>query len=324
VRLPVTVVAGLASPAKSNLIEHWRAAASEPWALIIDRGEDFKFPRQTAETAEPVDPGIERIGGCACCSADPALGAALRKLMRRGPWARLLVDLNGGAHPAAFVDALRAPGLSVALQLTELVSVVDASRLEQRLAGAQRRWLAEQVQSADRVVLACPAQWPRSEAERSAALLAQLGGQGAFAAAIQVWRAGEPPAALVAREAGAAGGPIVQWLAIPGRASSGVSGGVSSDSPRWRWLWRASAEHRFDRARLIRSFEPLARNPRIDLEAVLRTERDWYRFRGGGCEPALWRRDSRVQIELDTRDIHCVREALDGLATQLKACDLGA
>ncbi|MFM8557787.1 MAG: hypothetical protein ACKODG_16730, partial [Betaproteobacteria bacterium] len=131
---------------------------------------------------------------------------------------------------------------------------------------------------------------------------------------------GEPPAALVAREAGAVSGPIVQWLAIPGRAS----GGFSSDWPRWRWLWRASAEHRFDRARLIRSFEPLARNPRIELEAVLRTERDWYRFRDGGCEPALWRRDSRVQIELDTRDIHCVREALDGLATQLKACDLGS
>jgi len=343
VRLPVTVVAGLASPAKSALIEHWRAAAAAPWALIIDRGEDFKFPRQSAETAESLDPGIERIGGCACCTAGAALGAALRKLMRRGPWARLLVDLNGGAHPAAFVDALRTPGLSDALQLTELVSVVDASRLDQRLAGAQRRWLTEQVQSADRVVLAGPAQWPRGEADRLAALLAQLGGLGAFAPAIEVWRAGEPLPLLTVPDSGVtgdatgggasggmhgaasdpasgpAGEPRVQWLAMPGD----VAGEMTGDRPRWRWLWRASAERRFDRAKLIRCFDPLARTPMIELEAVLRTERDWYRFRDGGCEPALWRRDSRVQIEFHARELPAVREALGGLADQLRACALG-
>jgi hypothetical protein len=319
VRLPVTVVAGLASPAKTGLIEQWRAAASAPWALIIDRGEDFKFPRQTdptAERGERADPGIERIGGCACCTASAALGAALRKLMRRGPWARLLVDLNGGAHPAAFVDALRAPGLSGALQLTELISVVDASRLDQRLAGAQRRWLTEQVQSADRVVLACPAQWPRGEADRLVALLAQLGGQAAFAAAIQVWRMGEPLPWLTVSQDGPANEPLAQWLAMPGE--------IAVEAPRWRWLWRASAERRFDRAQLVRSFEPLARNPMIEIEAVLRTERDWYRFRDGGCEPALWRRDSRVQITLDAREIYAFRERLAGLADQLKACDLGS
>ncbi len=318
-RLPVTVVAGLASPAKTGLIEQWRVAASAPWALIIDRGEDFKFPRQTdvtAERGERADPGVERIGGCACCTASAALGAALRKLMRRGPWARLLVDLNGGAHPAAFVDALRAPGLSGALQLTELISVVDASRLDQRLAGAQRRWLTEQVQSADRVVLACPAQWPRGEADRLVALLTQLGGQGAFAAAIQVWRMGEPLPWLTVPQDGAASEPLAQWLAMPGE--------IAVEAPRWRWLWRASAERRFDRAQLVRSFEPLARNPMIEIEAVLRTERDWYRFRDGGCEPALWRRDSRVQITLDAREIYAFRERLAGLADQLKACDLGS
>ena len=104
--MPVTVIAGLAGPAKSALIAHWRTQALSPAALIIDRGEDFKFPREQAGSAGE-DPAIERIGGCVCCSASMALGGALRKLQRRGEWAHLLVDLNGGAHPAAFIDALR-------------------------------------------------------------------------------------------------------------------------------------------------------------------------------------------------------------------------
>jgi hypothetical protein len=327
VGMPVTVIAGLAGPAKSALIAHWRTQALSPAALIIDRGEDFKFPREQAGSAGE-DPAIERIGGCVCCSASMALGGALRKLQRRGEWAHLLVDLNGGAHPAAFIDALRAPALSGALRLGELVSVIDALRLQQRLAGPQRRWLAEQVQSSHRLVLYCPASMPHVDIEVQVASVLELGGRDSFAAEILVWREGEPPpgpAVVGAQGQGESAailrsGIVAQLQALPvGRAPACISPAWRPEGPHWRWLWRASPERVFERARIAEVLGGWAGGAQ-QLQAVFRTERDWYRFHGERHEPDLWRRDSRVQIVMDALELAALREPLRGLADRLSGC----
>ncbi len=317
--LPVTVVAGLAGTGKSALIEGWRTRALAPAALVIDRGEDFKFPRAQASPASE-DPGVERIGGCACCTAGVALGGALRKLMRRGAWAHLMVDLNGGAHPAAFIDTLRASERSGALRLVELVAVIDAARLSQRLAGAQRRWLVEQVRSAHRVVLFASGTQPHAEIEAQATALLALGGQGGFAPELAIWREGEPPPApsaglapLASRSDGpvAAGTPgsgvTVQLQAIP----AGLG---------WRWLWRAPPDRVFERTQLVEVLGGwLDASQRV--EAVLRTERDWYRFQASGHEPDLWRRDSRVQVTVSAGELAGLQASLRMLADRLRACE---
>ncbi len=325
--MPVTVVAGLAGPAKSALIAHWRTQALSPAALIVDRGEDFKFPREQAGSVGE-DPAIERIGGCACCSASVALGGALRKLQRRGEWAHILVDLNGGAHPAAFIDALRAPALSGTLRLVELVSVIDAVRLQPRLAGPQRRWLAEQVQGSNRLILYCPTSMPPVDVEAQVASVLELGGRDSFAAEVLVWRDGEPPPVPAVAGPQGRGEPAtilrsgisVQLQALPlGRVTAGIPFAGQPEGPHWRWLWRASPDRVFERARIAGVLGSWAGRAQ-QLQAVFRTERDWYRFHGGSHEPDLWRRDSRVQIMIDSHELAALRERLRGLADGLIGC----
>jgi G3E family GTPase len=70
----------------------------------------------------------EVAGGCACCAAQVAFDATLTRLLRRGPWDRLLVETTGLGHPAQLVDRLRRPALADHVALRPPVAVVDASR----------------------------------------------------------------------------------------------------------------------------------------------------------------------------------------------------
>ncbi len=330
-RLPVTVVAGLAGRGKAGLIERWRAAVAQPAALVIDRGDDFKFPRadDRADEATASDPGLERVGGCVCCTGSAALGASLRRLSRRGTWAHLLIDLNGGAHPAAFIDALRTPPLAAGVRLVELVSVIDAERLSARLAGPQRRWLVEQVQSADRVVLWLPAAMPPAEIEERVGQLLMLTADTGFAPEIQVWRDGTPPPPPEAGEqrlavpAVSGGHASAQSAALPGGQAAVLLAAVPGEVPRWHWRWRAPPDKVFDRSGLIEAVAAIVQES-VDIAAVLRTEREWYRYQAGRWEPDLWRRDSRVVLRIEPDRLASLQAPLATFAARLSACDRGA
>lgn len=329
-RLPVTVVAGLAGRAKAGLIERWRAAAPQPAALVIDRGDDFKFPRadDRAHEAAGSDPGLERVGGCVCCTGSAALGASLRRLSRRGTWAHLLIDLNGGAHPAAFIDTLRTPPLEGAAHLVEIVSVIDAERLSARLAGPQRRWLVEQVQSADRVVMWIPAAMPHAEIEERVGQVLRLTGDTGFAPEIQVWRDGTPPPPpepaeqRLAVRAVSDGHTSALSAAFSGGQAAVLLTAMPGEIPRWRWRWHAPPDKVFDRPRLIEAVAAMAQES-VDIAAVLRTEREWYRYRAGRWEPDLWRRDSRVVLSIEPDRLASLQAPLASFAARLSACERG-
>lgn len=330
-RLPVTVVAGFAGRGKTSLIEAWRAQAPQSTALVIDRGDDFKFPRASdgMGAREASDPGLERVGGCACCTAGAALGAALRRLLRRGCWAHLLIDLNGGAHPSAFIDACRAPPLAAALHLVELVSVIDAERLTERLAGAQRRWLCEQVQGAHRVLVWAPAAMSMSVIEVRVGQVWSLVGETGFSPDIQVWREGTPAPAPSAGERSAAGvavpgGPVLSRSVAQAedRAPSAILAAMPGAVPSWCWRWRAPPDRVFDRLRLIEAVSAIA-HPSLHITAVLRTEREWYRYDAGGWAPDLWRRDSRVLISVAHDQLSDAGVQLAAFADRLRACERG-
>lgn len=327
-RLPVTVVAGLAGRGKAGLIERWRAAAPQPSALVIDRGDDFKFPRAGDRADEDVaaDPGLERVGGCVCCTASAALLASLRRLSRRGAWAHLLIDLNGAAHPAAFIDTLRAPPLAGTVRLVEFVSVIDAERLAARLAGPQRRWLVEQVQGADRVVLWVPAALPPAAIDERIGQLLALAADPGFVPEIQVWRDGTPPPPIEAGErwpavpgAGAPAAPVACPVGQPLVLLAPTRGEVS----RWHWRWRAPPDKVFDRPRLMAVVAAIA-HQQVNIAAVLRTEREWYRYQAGRWEPDLWRRDSRVLLSIEHDRLASLQVPLAGFADRLNACERGA
>ncbi|MBU6271294.1 MAG: hypothetical protein KGQ67_08335 [Betaproteobacteria bacterium] len=85
--------------------------ADERWAVVLD---DARLPRP----ALPDDPSLRVAGfagGCACCVAAAPFSMLLARLLRQGPWHRLLIRLADTADPAAVIDALRAGPLAAAL-----------------------------------------------------------------------------------------------------------------------------------------------------------------------------------------------------------------
>ena len=169
---------------------------------------------------------------------------------------------------------------------------------------------------------------PHVDIEAQVASVLELGGRDSFAAEILVWREGEPPPVPAVVGAQARGEPAaiprsgisVQLQAIPvGRVTAGIYREGQPEGPHWRWLWRAPPERVFERARIAEVLGSWAGRAQ-QLQAVFRTERDWYRFHGGSHEPDLWRRDSRVQIMMDSRGLAALREPLRGLADGLIGC----
>ena len=67
-------------------------------------------------------------GGCACCSGQVVFGVTLTRLLRGGPFARLIIEVSGIGHPGRLVDRLRIPELASRLSIRPTVMVIDATR----------------------------------------------------------------------------------------------------------------------------------------------------------------------------------------------------
>lgn len=301
--LAVTLVTGLRGAGKSRLIARWRESSDAPVAWLIDQGDDFKLPpalRASAGAAsEPDDPGIERLGGCACCTARPAFAAAVRRLMRRGAWSHLVVELNAGAHPASFIDMLRGADFVDQFRLIEVVSVIAADRLAASLAGREAPWIAEQLAVADRVLLRF-ATGPKSAAWREAVMALQK--KANFMPRISPW-----PDALRLDAA-----VTDQWPRVQ-RIATGMPGAD------WRWVWRAGPACVFDRVRMMDAIAEAGLSVATDgVRAAMRTPREWYEWRGDSWGPTLWRRESRIEIELPQAcEQSATRHALEVLEARL-------
>ena len=306
-RLPVTVVAGFAGAGKSTLIDRWLRGrpAGERWAVLAN-----------ASTAEPADedattPASHRgtgprgatpdlrlpteryrvAGGCACCTAQASARSALTELLRAGPWERLVVELDGAAHPAALVDLLRRPLFDALLSVDDLVTVVDAARPAPFEAEPMHPLAQAQVEVAARIVLNRAGQLAEA---RRAALVRRLTDAPPFGRAVEVtddgraaWMRGIDQAGGLDRARGS-------------REASGAPGIPAPRPAEWRW----PADRIFDRARLqTLAAAWAARLPLARAVGVFRTERDWYQWRLDGSdiswEASAYRLENRLQLYLD-------------------------
>lgn len=318
-RLPVTVVAGFAGAGKSALIDHWLRGrpAGERWAVLANASaaeppDEGAMAPASHRVAGPrgVGPSLRLpigryrvVGGCACCTAQASARSALIELLRAGPWERLVVELDGAAHPAALVDLLRRPPFDALLRVDDLVTVVDAARPAPFEAEPMHPLAQAQVEVATRIVLNRAGQLAGA---RRAALARRLADAPPFGRAVEAtddgraewtsgldetrgldrtWRrdrtCGRDQARRLDEAAGAPGGPAAQPVA-------------------WHW----PADRIFDRPRLeaLAAGWP-ARLPLSRAAGVFRTERDWYQWRldeSGVCwEASAYRLENRLQFCLD-------------------------
>ena len=306
-----TLITGLPGAGKSRLIEAWREASApdRPCAVLSNGasplvssglvregglarapriGLQGRRPPTQAKRSEPA--WRETLPGCLCCTARAALPAALGRLMQRGPWDHLLIELNGAAHPAPFIDLLRSSPVTPSVRLSRVVAVIDAGL---PLAGSSRalELVGEQVVTADYIWL----RGPQTVAGQTFTGQACAGVTDAWSERFRSWRAfHDLPETWRSETPPPRPEPIgLQHVSLVLR--SGRSG--AWQSPPSDIHDRRALEALFGRARAEGLFERVT--------AVFRTERDWYMWQeADACtatEPlgsTLFRASNRIEFEL--------------------------
>jgi hypothetical protein len=328
-RLPVTVVAGFAGAGKSTLVDHWLRGrpAGERWAVLANasaaeppykgmaapashRAAGRRAARQRGDAQRGDAPSLRLpigryrvVGGCACCTAQASARSALVELLRAGPWERLVVELDGAAHPAALVDLLRRPPFDALLRIDDLVTVVDAARPAPFEAQPMHPLAQAQVEVAARIVLNRAG---RLAEARRAALVRRLADAPPFGRAVEAtddgraaWTCGLGQARGLDQPCGVdeASG-LDRARGVDGAA--GAPGTPAAQPVEWRW----PADRIFDRPRLqVLAAGWPARLPLSRAVGVFRTERDWYQWRldesGVFWEASAYRLENRLQLCLD-------------------------
>lgn len=132
--VPVTIVTGFLGAGKSTLVQRWlgELPRAETAVIVNERGE-------VGIDGELLAAHVARLreisGGCVCCSSQAELVSALIELGEAQPRpGRILVETSGAASPAGVIRALGAPATRQLLQLDGVISVIDATRVQQALA----------------------------------------------------------------------------------------------------------------------------------------------------------------------------------------------
>ena len=152
-RIPTNLIVGFLGSGKTtaiaNLIkqrpegEHWSILVNEFGTVSIDH----------ALVGGLKDVAVEELaGGCACCIMSFAFKPLLAQFIRRSKPDRLILEPSGVSHPAKVVDILRSEGFAGAIDLRNVVCLIDPKDFD------DPRWqesevFKDQVQLADIVVL---------------------------------------------------------------------------------------------------------------------------------------------------------------------------
>lgn len=149
-RVPVTVVTGFLGAGKTTLVNRWLAELPRgDVAVIVNEHGDVGIDGELlAERARVL---VEITGGCVCCTTQAELVRALDELASRAPSPkRIVIETSGAASPAGVLRAVGGGGRSGAFFLDGVVTVVDATRVEEI---AEHELAIEQIGYADVVVL---------------------------------------------------------------------------------------------------------------------------------------------------------------------------
>ncbi len=220
-------------------------------------------------------------GGCICCSAQLPLRVTLTRLLREVKPERVLIEPTGLGHPAGVIDVLRSEGLASAVELRNVICLVDPRQL-----GDEKYRMLETYQ--DQLALADVLVANKCDL----ASAEQLKTFEDFAANFY------PKKRLVAQVTQGHLNPA--WLELP--SADLHSTAIAHDSREFVTRgWVFPAEHVFDLARLKALFETWAVDVNIvRAKGLFRIGRDWrlVNLVNGQftLESITYRRDSRVEL----------------------------
>ena len=152
-RIPVALITGAASARKRAFIHTLLAARppAECWA-VLDNDID-----PLTVSAEGSRVSVITVGGCACCTGQIMLQAAIVRLLRQSRPVRLIIAVSAAAEPAALAKALEEESLARAIDVTMNLCVTDTNWTA--YPPPARQLLFAQMQSADHLLAPDAAAW---------------------------------------------------------------------------------------------------------------------------------------------------------------------
>ena len=280
-KTPVNLITGFLGVGKTTALLNLLAQRppGARWAVLVN-----EFGQVGIDGATLMQAGVavrEVPGGCICCSAQLPLRVTLTRLLREVKPERLLIEPTGLGHPSGVIDVLRSEGLANAVELRNVICLVDPRQLNdpqyRNLETYQDQLALADVLAANKCDLATPE---------------QLQAFDTYAATCY------PPKRWVAQVTH--GALDAAWLELESAVmQTTVPAHDSSEFVTRGWVF--PAERVFDATGLKALFETWAADANIvRAKGVFRIGRDWRLMNLVGAQvdsqPIAYRRDSRVEL----------------------------
>lgn len=153
-RIPTNVIVGFLGSGKTTAITKLidQRPTDELWSILVNEYGIVSIDHALVESGQEGVAVEELGGGCVCCTLALAFEPLLAQFIRRTKPDRLILEPSGVSHPANLVDILRGPNFSRAIDLRNIICIIDPKDFK------DPRWrdtevFQDQVQLADIVVL---------------------------------------------------------------------------------------------------------------------------------------------------------------------------
>ena len=153
-RIPTNVIVGFLGSGKTTAIGKLidQRVEREKWSVLVNEFGVVSIDHALVDSSLEGIAVEELGGGCACCTLAFAFKPLLAQFIRRTKPDRLILEPSGVSHPAKVVDILRSPDFANAVDVRNIICLIDPKDFE------DPRWretavFQDQIQLADIVVL---------------------------------------------------------------------------------------------------------------------------------------------------------------------------
>lgn len=166
-RIPTNLIVGFLGSGKTTAIVNLlqQRPEGEHWSILVNEFGTVSIDHALVNSSHD-EIAVEKLGGgCACCTMSFAFKPLLAQFIRRSKPDRLLLEPSGVSHPAKVVDLLRSDDFSGAIDLRNIICLIDPKDFD------DPKWqdsdiFQDQVQLADIVVINWTDSRAREQVER--------------------------------------------------------------------------------------------------------------------------------------------------------------